>query len=74
MHPRNFLLLRMVPNTKRCRIIGLLLNWYESTTLFFFFFFFFPKATYKNSHQNSHQNSKIISWQQNAVEKFYNAN
>lgn len=40
MHPRNFLLLRMAPNTKRCRIIGLLLNWYESTTLFFFFFFF----------------------------------
>ena len=71
MHPRNFLLLRMAPNTKRCRIIGLLLNWYESTTLFFFlFFFFFPKATYKNSHQNS----KIISWQQNRVEKFYNAN
>lgn len=41
MHPRNFLLLRMAPNTKRCRIIGLLLNWYESTTLFFFSFFFF---------------------------------
>lgn len=70
MHPRNFLLLRMASNTKRCRIIGLLLNWYESTTLFFFFFFFFFPKAYKNSHQNS----KIISWQQNAVEKFYNAN
>lgn len=44
MHPRNFLLLRMAPNTKRCRIIGLLLNWYESTTLFFFFFFLFSQS------------------------------
>lgn len=37
MQPTNFSLLGMAPNTKRCRIIGLLLNWYESTTLFLFF-------------------------------------
>lgn len=51
MHRRNFLLLEMALNTKRCRIIRSLFNWYESTTLSFF-----CRATWKKkSHQNSRQ-------------------
>lgn len=58
MQPTNFSLLGMAPNTKRCRIIGLLLNWYESTTLFLF-----SKSNVQKFA------SKVISLQQETVEK-----